>query len=72
VKRKGVSGEPHRFCHTTGGHPLRSGLHKQAENIQTIVLSKRAQYRNGPVIFHISTVIELSERRQGIFRVMLK
>jgi hypothetical protein len=72
MKRKGVRGEARRFGHPAGWHPLRSGLHEQAENIQTIVLSERAQDRNGSVVFHTSTAIELLAWRQGIFRYELK
>ena len=54
------------------GHSLPPGLHQQPEYVEAIILRQRGKRRDRIRLFHISTNIELSARRQELFRWTLK
>jgi hypothetical protein len=72
VESQCVWSEVQRFSHASGWHSLRSRLHQQAENIQTVILSQGSQSRHGAIFFHISIDIEIWPSGQEIFRYLLK
>ena len=72
MKRQRVGREVELFRYVAGGHPVRSGLHQQAENIETIVLGESGQRRHGVGLFHISIDMEMSYASQETFQEILK
>jgi len=72
MKGQRVRREIKSRCDRAGRHPLRSGLDKQAGTHQAIILGESGQRRDGIRFFHISTIIELSRRRQAIFQQLSK
>jgi hypothetical protein len=51
-----------------GRHALRSRLNEQPEDVETAVLRKRGQSRDGILLFHISMDIEVVSASQVLFR----
>jgi hypothetical protein len=51
-----------------GRHARGTGFNEQAEHIEAIILGEGGQRRDDICLFHISTIIELSGRRQAIFQ----
>ena len=69
VKCQGVGRELERGGDLARGHTLRSGLHQQAEHVETTVLGERGQSRDGICLFHTSTNIEIFANRQALFQM---
>jgi hypothetical protein len=72
MKRQSVWRHIERFRNLSGRQPLRPCLDEQTERVEAALLRERSEGRNGLVLFHISMVIEISLRRQEIFRELLK
>jgi hypothetical protein len=53
-------------------HSLGAGLHEQPEYVEPIILSESGQGRDDIRLFHISTNMEMTRRRQVIFQRLLK
>ena len=66
MKRQGVGREAKAFSDLTGSHAFRPGLHKQTEDIETVILGERGQGRDSLRRFHISANIETFSECQGL------
>lgn len=68
VKSQCVRRKPERIRDRARRHALRTGLNKQPEYIETVILGEGGKCREGCYFFHISTNIELSDACQELFR----
>src|SRR5205085_6541001 len=59
MKREGIRCELQRAGNRACRHSLRSGLNQQSEHVETIVLGKRRERRDGIYFFHTSTNMEI-------------
>src|SRR3546814_19935102 len=62
VRRHGVLGDVELVGDFASGQPIRLVAHEKAEGVETRRLRERAESGNGRVIFHISSITDLSCR----------
>jgi len=72
MKRQRVRGEVELFGYMSGGHPVRTRLHKQTEYIETVVLGESSQSRHCVGLLHTSIDMEMFFASQGTFQEILK
>jgi hypothetical protein len=72
MKGQVVRGELERVGDGSSGHAFWSRFDKKAKDIKTIVLRESGQSRQSMLLLHVSTNIEISAERQGIFQGRLK
>jgi hypothetical protein len=72
VKGQSIRGKVEGGSDGPRWHALGTGLHKEAEYIESTILSESGQGRDNFCLFHISTNMEVMVRRQEIFQPLFK
>ncbi len=60
MKRQGCGRKPQPFADLPRRNPLGSGLHEQAKDIETGLVTERDKGGYGFLFFHISNMVEIS------------
>ena len=67
MKGQRIGRQLKRFGDCAGGHPVRAGPNQQPEDVEAVVLREGCESSYGIMFFHISTNIEMYDRKQAIY-----